>query len=156
VRNERAHLHHPVDGHLASSRFLGLDADARLLSLYFITGPHQTSAGVSRVKDGYVIADLDWKADQYRKAKASVITSGMFEADGDEVLVEGWFRHCAPANLKHAIGTMRVIECIGSDSLREKAEDGFAATKWGLQALQTFSAAEPAPTAANDAGRRLQ
>lgn len=138
----------------SSPRFLALDCHGRLLALYVISGPHQTSAGVSRIKEGYVTSDLEWEVKQYRKAKADIIASGMFEADGDEILVEDWFRHCPPVNLKHAIGTMRVIDCIGSDDLRVKTEDAFAATKWGRQAMETLSIAEQ--TAANDAGRRLQ
>ena len=114
----------------ASPRFISLNSDGRLLMLYFVSGPHQSSSGCGRVKEGYALADLGWTSTQYRAARKAAQDAGLIDAEGDEVYVERWFFHCPPTNTKHGLGIKLSIGKIASDRLRKKAEIDFAATEW--------------------------
>lgn len=111
-----------------SQRFNALGgADDKLLYLYFLTCPHQTSAGCYRLPDGYALSDLGWTLDAYQARRAAVVAADLiaFDAETSEVYIEQWLRHSPPTNNKHAQGIRKVIECIDSDVLREKAEADF-------------------------------
>ena len=123
----------------SSPRFFDLpDSDARLLALYCIGGPHQTSAGCFRAKPGYVMADLGWPRAQYEAALDAIVTAGIVLHDPatDEIYVLRWFTHKGnvPTNKDHAKGARKVIEKIDSPQLRAKAEEDFRATEWGARA----------------------
>ncbi|MER8644684.1 hypothetical protein [Mesorhizobium sp. M1252] len=119
----------------ASPAFLSLDGDGRQLHLYFISSPHQNSSGCCRVREGYVMADLKWRADQYQAALASIIAADLVLHDPrtEESYVKKWFKHKGniPTNKDHAKGTMKIISNIDSDDIRELAEADFLETEWG-------------------------
>lgn len=119
-----------------SPRFLDLkSSDARLLLLYFMSNSHQNSSGCYRIPDGYAVADLGWSMEQYRKARADLVSASLisFDAGTFEVFVDRWFKHNPPTNKSHATGAMRLISKIASDQLREKAEAEFIETDWGAK-----------------------
>jgi hypothetical protein len=120
-----------------SRRFLALDSDGRVLLHYFLSGPHSTSAGCFRLPVAYGVADLRWTEPQYRAAFEALVDAGLieFDSDTDEIYVMGWFAHCPPTNIKHALGIKSLIERIESDAVRERAEADFAATEWGGKLL---------------------
>lgn len=124
----------------SSPAFLSLDSDGRQLILFFICGPHQNSAGCCRIREGYVLADLKWEAPQYRRALANVVAADLVAHDPatEETYVKKWFQHKGniPANKDHAKGTMKIIDHIDSDEIREIVEADFMATDW---AKRTFA-----------------
>lgn len=116
-----------------SRRFYSLPDDARVLWFYFASGPHQTSAGCSRIPPAYASADLGWAIDRYHKAKADLAAAEMVLSDDEtyEVYVCRWFQHCAPTNAKHAASISSHICSLESDVLRERIEEDFDETLWG-------------------------
>lgn len=137
---------HPVSPSLWNSeRFISLpDSDARLLALYTICGPHQNSAGCFRVKQGYVLEDLKWTAEQYIAALTKIAASKivMHDTGTGEIYVCKWFQHKGniPTNRDHAKGTMKIIASIDSDDIRQQVEADFMNTEW---AAKTFPRDEP-------------
>ncbi len=105
-----------------SARFLALDVDARLQFIYYATNPHVNSAGVYRLTDGYAVDDLKCELARYIENRAAMIAAGMVDYDEQHnfLMVERWFKHNPPMNDSHALGTLRFIEAIESDRLREK------------------------------------
>lgn len=126
-----------------SRRFNSLPDDARVLWFYFATGPHQTSAGCSRIPPAYASADLGWSQDRYEKGKAELVVADLIVADDEtnEVYVCRWFQHCAPTNAKHAAGIASNIYALDSDGIRERIEGEFAETLWGGRFLDSPSCA---------------
>ena len=106
-----------------SQRFMALSAKGKVLHLYLLTNAHVTSAGCYELPDGYACADLGWSADEYGAARDEVQRAGLIDMDEHRpiILIERWFRHNPPMNDKHAKGTLRFIEAIESDRLRERA-----------------------------------
>ncbi|MCC0035339.1 MAG: hypothetical protein H6887_08780 [Hoeflea sp.] len=110
-----------------SGRFNGLDSDAMVLHLYFMTCEHQNSAGCFRLPDGYACADLGWELGNYIRCRNQIIKAGLvsFDTESSEVFVHRWFKHNPPMNDKHAQGTCHIIQRIESDDIREKVEAEF-------------------------------
>ncbi|MER9171240.1 hypothetical protein NKI12_28720 [Mesorhizobium australicum] len=127
----------------ASPAFISLGGDGRQLLLYFMSSPHQNSAGCCRIREGYALADLKWQPEQYQAALAGVIAAGLVLHDPatEETYVKKWFQHKGniPTNKDHAKGTMKIISNIDSDDIRELAEADFLETEWGRK---TFPAPE--------------
>ena len=40
---------------------------------HLICGPHQNSAACCRIREGYGLAHLNWKSEQYRPALADIV-----------------------------------------------------------------------------------
>lgn len=55
--------------------------DAKLLALYFITGPHRNMIGCSRVPVGYIVADLKWTQERTTEALKKLSESGFIVRD---------------------------------------------------------------------------
>lgn len=130
----------PVSPAIWGSRaFLSLPSDGRVLMLYLICGPHQNSAGCCRIREGYALADLGWQSEQYRRALADIVQAGLVIHDPAtaETYVQKWFQHKGniPTNKDHAKGTMKIIEHIDSEEIREVVEADFMQTEW---AKRTF------------------
>ena len=53
-----------------------LSDDGRMLSLYLLSGPHMTIAGVCRLPDGYVSEDLGWTSQRVSKGFAELFAKG--------------------------------------------------------------------------------
>lgn len=138
-----------------SEKFASVSRSAKLLHLYVMTSPHQTSAGGYRLPAGYAAEDLHCDPDEFGADLAELVKAGLLlhDPDSKEVYVVGWFRFCAPANQKHAIGAHRLISKIASDRLRETMEADFAATPWGGKI--TAPAAEVHPFDASSNSRLL-
>lgn len=112
--------------------FKGLpSSDAKLLMLYFLTGPHQNSAGCYRLPDGYAAADLGWDIPRYVEAREAVIAAELIAFDGDtsELYVRGWFELNPITNDKHKIGSERIIDGLESSELNVLAGDELEASE---------------------------
>jgi len=53
-----------------------MSEDARNLSLYLLTCPHNTIAGVFRLPDGYVCDDMQWTSERVEKAFNETLSKG--------------------------------------------------------------------------------
>ncbi|MCV0395918.1 MAG: hypothetical protein K5872_06640 [Rhizobiaceae bacterium] len=122
-----------------SRRFNSLPDDPRVLWFYFATGPHQTSAGCSRIPPAYASADLGWSAERYAAGKSELVAADLIVADDEanEIYVCRWFQHCPPTNAKHAAGIASNIYALDSDIIRERVEADFAETLWGGRFLDS-------------------
>ncbi|WP_192178041.1 hypothetical protein [Mesorhizobium amorphae] len=111
-----------------SRRFLGLETDAKLQFIYYATNEHVNSSGVYRLTDGYAVDDLGFQLDKYHQNRAILIRAGMIDFDYEHsfLMVEGWFKHNPPMNGSHSAGTLRLIEKVKSERLREKVASFFA------------------------------
>lgn len=116
-----------------SARFMGVSSDAKALHLYFLTSPHQNSAGTYCLPDGYACADLRWPLEKYQASRGELVAAELiaFDDETSEVYVLRWFQHCAPKGSKQQQGTRRIIEGIESDSIREMIEDDYLAAEGG-------------------------
>lgn len=110
-----------------SGRFLAVSSDAKALHLYFLTGPHQTSAGAYSVPDGYVCSDMQWTPERYQEARQSLLEADLiaFDKTTSEVYVCRWFKHCPPKGSKQEAGALRLIGEIESDAIRERVESDY-------------------------------
>jgi len=59
-----------------SSTIREMSEDARTLSIYLLTSPHSTIAGVFRLPDGYACEDLQWSTTRVSKAFAELFAKG--------------------------------------------------------------------------------
>ncbi|MER8388268.1 hypothetical protein NKH14_22605 [Mesorhizobium sp. M1380] len=86
------------------------------------------------------MADLNWEAPQYRRALTDIVQADLIMHDPAtaETYVQKWFQHKGniPTNKDHAKGTMKIIEKIDSDVIREKVMADFMETDW---AIRTFA-----------------
>ncbi len=115
-----------------SARFRGpLSDDGRFLFLYFLTCPHNNSAGCFRIPVGYALDDLGWGQDRYDEALPLLVTAEMVDHDeeNDVVLIERWFQHNPPMNPSHRKGIIGQLEKVQSDRLRAKANDALEAAE---------------------------
>ncbi len=110
-----------------STRFNSVSMNARFLHLYFITSEHQNSSGCYRIPDAYACADLAWEMPTYLSARQELVEAGLvaFSDETSVVYVCRWFKHCAPTNKSHAIGTQRLIEEIEDPEMRDVVEGEF-------------------------------
>ncbi len=123
-----------------SARFRGLPSDdKRFLLLYFLTCPHNNSAGCFRLPDGYALHDLGWSQDRYDKARRSLLDAEMVDHDSvnEVVLIERWFQHNAPMNKSHRKGILSQLKKVPSDRLQEKAYAALEAAETGTGERKT-------------------
>ncbi|TPM27258.1 hypothetical protein FJ955_18785 [Mesorhizobium sp. B2-2-2] len=108
----------------ASSRFHSLSHEAQRVFFYLCTSRHVTSAGCYWLPDLYASADLRCDVETYQALRDELVKAGMidFDADHSVVLIEKWFKHNAPTNDSHALGTSRRLADVPSECLRKKAE----------------------------------
>ena len=111
-----------------SPQFQKLSDQARLLWFYYVTGPHQTICGASRVPDGYAAQDLGWAVETCEKVRHDLINGDMILTDEEtkEVLVLGWWRDNFPDNQSHTVSAKRAIACIASATLQKAALDSLS------------------------------
>ena len=122
----------------AAGRNLSSD-DERFLLLYFLTCPHNNSAGCFRLPDGYALHDLGWSQDRYDKARRSLLDAEMVDHDSvnEVVLIERWFQHNAPMNKSHRKGILSQLKKVPSDGLRDKAYAALEAVETGTGERKT-------------------
>ena len=106
-----------------SPDFRALSGEDRLLYLYYLSGPHQTLTGVSRVPDGYTSDDLGWNVQRCQDARRRLAEAGMIESDDDtnEVLITGWWYDNFPTNQSHMKGAWRGLSDVKSSRLSKSA-----------------------------------
>lgn len=131
-----------------SRKFRGLSDRGKIGYLYILSNGHVTSAGCYELPDGYACADLEWSPDEWEAIRGELIAAGMIDHDptNNVVLVEQWFRFNGPMNDKHAKGTLRFLESVESERLREKAIGQF----------READAERVAKAAAKDAEKRAE
>ena len=98
-----------------SRRFAGLPtAEAKLLHLYILTGPHANSGGCYRLPAGYACTDLGWSTEIFEAALTALVSAGLIRHDeaNEVLLIEDWFRFCPPQNSNHLKGTLKVLEAV--------------------------------------------
>jgi hypothetical protein len=113
-----------------SKSFRKLCTEEKLLYLYLLTSPHQTSAGVHELPEAYACADLNWQPEEYRKWSGRLVRAGVIRVDAetDEVLIEDWFEDNPPMNKNHFIGACRLVEKVKSEALRRLAKEALERT----------------------------
>ena len=60
----------------SSTDIRSMSEDARILSIYLLTCPHSTIAGVFRLPDGYACEDLQWPSERVRKGFVELLAKG--------------------------------------------------------------------------------
>lgn len=60
----------------SSTDIRSLSEDARILSIYLLTCPHSTIAGVFRLPDGYACEDLQWDSGRVKKGFTELFAKG--------------------------------------------------------------------------------
>lgn len=124
--------------------FKALTDEERLLLFYYLSGPHQTITGVSRVPDGYAAQDLGWPLAKCEAVRSRLVEVGAIRFDHAtcEVLVTDWWRDNGPDNDSHLIGARKALGAIASVELRLEAEEALD-QEW--QRRQAAKAATAAP-----------
>lgn len=128
-----------------SRRFRHLPSDdARFLYVYFLTAPHQTSAGCYEMLDGYACADLGWTPDRYRAARAQLVVGDMilWDEQTDEVFILRWFAHNLPDNPSHRKAIERAISAINSPEIRVKAREALEISETSKETARAAASAQ--------------
>jgi hypothetical protein len=112
-----------------SKRFARLENKTKLLMLYLLTCPHQTSAGAFHVPAGYACTDLGWSSEAYSAGISELAASGLilFDHEEEEVFIHNWFKFNGITNPKHEMGTRKLIEALKSKAIQDAALKGFDA-----------------------------
>lgn len=88
-------------------KILALPDDAKLLALYFLTGPHRNILGCMRVPDGYIMADLKWPSERLSDAIRTLCACQFICRDDDGwTLIRNQLKHdplSVPNHVKAAI-----------------------------------------------------
>lgn len=102
------------------------DIHERLIYLYLLTCPHGNSAGCFDLLPGYAAADLGMVEEQYLNRLDTVSKAGLIQFDRAEntVLITGWWKFNAPANVKHAQGILSQLSQASSHQLKLEAYQG--------------------------------
>jgi hypothetical protein len=113
-----------------SKRMNGVSDQGKLLFAYLLTSPHSNSAGVYKLREGYVCADLAWEPEAYQRAKKELVNAGMIQAEDttEEVSIGLWFKHCPPKTGAHYLNAETQILSISSQRLRDAALDALKPT----------------------------
>ncbi|MER9840153.1 hypothetical protein NKJ59_02685 [Mesorhizobium australicum] len=131
-----------------SRRFIGIPDEAKVGFLYLLSNAHVTSAGVYELPPGYACADLCWTEAAYESVLKELVGAELIDREDEVILIERWFKHNAPTNDDHAIGTRRRLQAIESDRLREKAIASFDDVNAARIEREAQKAAEKAAKAA--------
>jgi hypothetical protein len=101
-----------VAGFWTSSSIQSLSDSAKLLAAYLISGPHSNQAGVFRMPDGYVMADLGWDAERVSKGFAELSAKGFANRCETTfwVVVTKALKHTPPENPNQAKHVRALIE----------------------------------------------
>lgn len=114
-----------------NSAFQQLADDARLVVLFFWSGPHSTSAGVGIVPDAYAAHDLGWTLERWQAARQETEQAGFIrrDAETETVLVCGYLESNRPSNAKHRAAIVGQINSIDCDDLRQAAQSALATSE---------------------------
>jgi len=128
-------------------------SDARLLYLYCMTSEHQNSAGCYRIPDLYAASDLGWDPPRLLQAREEIVRAGLvqFDEDTSEIYIVDWFKTNPITNVKHYMGTLRLVLEIESDQIRELVEEAVSVSEQERQekeAISLASVGRPRPSLA--------
>lgn len=96
-------------------------ADARLLGLYLLTGPHSNGLGAFRITDGNIKDDLDWGSTRSEAAFDDLKAIGFATRYGRVVVIHKFLRWNAIANSKVAMARIREWQSLPKGSGKDAA-----------------------------------
>lgn len=100
-----------------SKTVLSFTDDAKLLALYFLSGPHRNIIGCMRVPNGYILEDLRWSADRVAAALKVLIDKKWLCRDGDGwTLVCNQLEHDPIKHTNHVTAAVALANQIPHDS----------------------------------------
>ena len=131
-------------------------AEAKLLALYFLSGPHRNILGCARVPDGYILSDLKWDQRTLEDAVHCLAENDFIERDDRTgwTLIVNQLRHDPPLNKNHGTAMLRLAAEVPpgrvSDALRPRLADSLKPIGMGIEALpkpppQPIATPEPEP-----------
>lgn len=92
--------------------------DAKLLALYFMTGPHRNVLGCMRVPDGYVMEDLGWERGRLDDAIEMLCERRFICRDDDGwTLILNQLKHDPIKVPNHAIAAIHIADTVPEESL---------------------------------------
>lgn len=95
-------------------KVIAWDDDTRLLALYILTCEHRTTEGLFRLPKQYILADLEWSAEQLAEPFRRLLEDGFIEYDeaAKVMLIVKALAYQAPANpngVKHAVAAVAKV-----------------------------------------------
>lgn len=83
-----------------SPRFEVMTDDAKLLLCYVFSCEHSNSVGLYKLKQEYIVADLQWTAKRLAKPFTELVTNGWIDYDESTsvILIHAWFSGDPPAH----------------------------------------------------------
>lgn len=83
--------------------------DAKLLALYFLSGPHRNMLGCVRVPDGYILTDFNWTKPKLDEALRCLAKTGFIVRDAvGWTMIVNQLRHDPPLNVNHGKALIRL------------------------------------------------
>lgn len=136
-----------------SKTVLSFSDDAKLLALYFITGPHRNIIGCMRVPNGYITEDLKWSMDRLNAALAVLLGSGWLRRDEDGwTLICNQLEHDPVKHTNHVTSAIALADAVPVDSpifvaFRDKLKANLDAIGMGSRwDRRPIVAPEPSPS----------
>lgn len=91
--------------------------DARMLAIYFITGPHRNILGCSRIPNGYIAEDMGWDAKRLARALATLTDTLFIVRDDDGwTLVLNQLKHDPIKHANHLTGAIKLMRAVPTNS----------------------------------------
>jgi hypothetical protein len=140
-------------------KILALPDDAKLLALYFLTGPHRNILGCMRVPDGYIMADLGWTPTRLRDAIRKLCECRFICRDDDGwTLIRNQLKHDPLKVPNHVTAAITIANSIPRESkvfqelvpiLKDNLDAIGKASEWHVDAI---AIPEPIPEPLPDGG----
>lgn len=157
------------DAFWSNKKVLTFTDDAKLLALYFISGPHRNILGCMRIPTGYIEADLKWSSERLSDAIAMLCEKRFICRDEDGwTLILGQLEHDPLKVPNHARAAISLANEVPADSpvyqalvplLRANLATIDKAPAWHPKAIpdailipEPAPAPEPAPVVGGGAG----
>jgi hypothetical protein len=91
--------------------------DAKLMALYFLTGPHRNILGCMRVPDGYIISDLLWPSRRVKDAiRILSECHWLYHDDDGWTLISNQLKHDPIRIPNHAKAAVSLAELVPNES----------------------------------------
>lgn len=159
-------------GFWTSQAIQSLSDTGKLLAAYLISGPHSNQAGVYRLPDGYVSADLGWGFERVREGFEELSRNGFAQRCSSTfwVVIRKALKHQPPDNINQAKHISALIEQVPAtatiwpvinDAISEYmtgtyGEVGERLRKLVAERLANPSARVSEPTATNEKEKRRE
>lgn len=96
----------------------GFSDDAKMLALYFMTGPHRNMLGCMRVPDGYIMADTGWSSERLADAIRMLCDKAFICRDSDGwTLILNQLKHDPFKVPNHAKAAIALVAEVPRDSV---------------------------------------